>query len=68
VALSESFISWMKFVKKYKTVFIMVILYAQLAGGIVAFSRDLLIPYSASREAANFIKSQQLEQNVYCWQ
>jgi hypothetical protein len=57
----KAIISWMKFVKKYKTNFIMVILYAQLAGGIVAFSRDLLIPYSASREAANFIKSQQLD-------
>lgn len=60
--LKKIFLIWAKFVKKYKTVFIMVILYAQLAGGIVAFSRDLLIPYSASREAAKFIKNQQLEQ------
>jgi len=60
--LKKIFLTWVKFVKKYKTVFIMVILYAQLAGGIVAFSRDLLIPYSASREAAKFIKNQQLEQ------
>lgn len=58
----KSVASWMKFVKKHQTTFIMVILYAQLAGGIVAFSRDLLVPYSASREASRFIKSQQLEQ------
>ena len=54
--------SWIKFVEKYKTVFIMVILYAQLVAGLVAFSRDLLVPYSASREAARFIQSQKLEQ------
>ena len=53
---------WMKFVKKHRTTFIMVILSTQLIGGVFAFSRDLLIPYSASREAANFIKSQQLDQ------
>jgi hypothetical protein len=52
----------MKFVKKHRTTFIMVILSTQLIGGVFAFSRDLLIPYSASREAANFIKSQQLDQ------
>lgn len=57
----QAIFTWMKLVRKYKTTFIMVILYAQLAGGIVAFSRDLLIPYSASREAVNFIKSQQLD-------
>lgn len=55
-------LTWMKFVKKHKTTFLMIILSAQLLGGIVAFSRDLLIPYSSSREVASFIKSQKLEQ------
>lgn len=54
--------NWIKFVKKYKNVLLMLILYAQLAGGIVAFSRDLLIPYSASRAAARYIQNQKLEQ------
>jgi hypothetical protein len=54
--------TWAKFVKKYKNTLFMLILYAQLTGGIVAFSRDLLIPYSASREAARYIQSQHLEQ------
>ena len=60
--LKKIVMAWTQFVKKSKTAFILIILYAQLAGGIVAFSRDLLIPYSASRETANYIKNQQLEQ------
>ncbi len=60
--LKKYTMTWMKFVKKHKTTFIVVILSAQLLGGIVSFSRDLLIPYSASREAASFIKSQGLDQ------
>lgn len=54
--------AWAKFVKKHKNTLLMIILFAQLVGGIVAFSRDLLIPYSASREAARYIQSQHLEQ------
>lgn len=38
--------------------FVMVILYAHLAGGIIAWNLDLLHPFSASREASNFIKEQ----------
>lgn len=53
---------WLKFVEKYKTTFILVILSAQLAAGVVAFSRDLVVPYSASRAAARYIQSQKLEQ------
>jgi hypothetical protein len=53
--------TWLRFVSRYKTIFIMVILCAQLVGGIVAFGRDLLIPYSASRETAQFIQEQKLE-------
>lgn len=54
--------AWAKFVEKHKNTLLMIILFAQLAGGIVAFSRDLLIPYSASREAARYIQSKQLDQ------
>jgi hypothetical protein len=53
--------TWLKFAEKYKTTFIIVILSAQLAGGVVAFSRDLVVPYSASRAAARYIQSQHLE-------
>ncbi len=52
---------WLKFVEKYKTTFIIVILSTQLAAGIVAFSRDLFIPYSASRAVSRYIQSQQLD-------
>jgi hypothetical protein len=54
---------WMSFVKKFKTPFIMIILSAQLIGGIFTFSRDLFVPYSASRETARFIQNQHLEQS-----
>lgn len=53
---------WIKLVDRYKTTFIMIILYAQLVAGIVSFSRDLVIPYSASRDTAKYIQSQKLEQ------
>ena len=62
IRLQQVATTWTNFVKKHKNTFLMLILYAQLVGGIVAFSRDLLIPYSASREAARFIKKQHLEQ------
>lgn len=52
---------WLKFTQKYQTIFMMVILSAQLAGGIVAFSRDLVVPYSATRATARYIQSQHLE-------
>lgn len=52
---------WMDLVKKYQTVFLTVILCSQMIGGLVAFSRDIIVPYSASREAAKFIQSQHLD-------
>ncbi|HEY9637038.1 MAG TPA: hypothetical protein V6D14_26800 [Coleofasciculaceae cyanobacterium] len=60
-SFQKSIMTWIKFVEKHKTTFIRVILVAQLAAGLVAFSRDLLVPYSASREAAKFIQTQKLE-------
>lgn len=52
---------WFKFTEKYKIIFMMVILSAQLAAGVVAFSRDLVVPYSAARATARYIQSQHLE-------
>ncbi len=48
---------WKNWVKRYQITFLMILLYAQLAAGIVSYSRDIFLPYSASREAANYIKS-----------
>jgi hypothetical protein len=48
---------WLSWTKKYKVTFLMMILYAQLAAGIVSFSRDVFLPYSASRETAQYIKA-----------
>ncbi|AFZ18049.1 hypothetical protein Mic7113_2235 [Allocoleopsis franciscana PCC 7113] len=52
---------WFKFTEKYKIIFMMVIFSAQLAAGVVAFSRDLVVPYSAARATATYIQSQHLE-------
>jgi len=57
---TTNFIRWQAWVKKYQMTFLMIILYAQLAAGIVSFSRDLFLPYSASRETARYIKSNDL--------
>ena len=51
---------WLRFVQQKRTVFISVILSAQLIAGIYSFSRDLLIPYSASRETAQYIQKENL--------
>ncbi|MEB3309713.1 MAG: hypothetical protein VKJ02_05725 [Snowella sp.] len=48
---------WRNWVKRYQVTFLMILLYAQLAAGIVSYSRDIFLPYSASRETANYIKS-----------
>jgi hypothetical protein len=61
-SFQKSIRNWLKFTEKYKTTFIMVILFAQLAAGLVAFSRDLMVPYSASRAASRYIQRQNLEQ------
>jgi hypothetical protein len=59
--IPESFIPmitrWLNWTKKNKITFLMIILYAQLAAGIVSFSRDVFLPYSASREAAQYIQA-----------
>lgn len=56
--LSKKFVY---FAEQHQKIFFMLILYAQLLAGIVAFSRDLLLPFSASRETARFIQQEKLD-------
>ncbi len=58
------FTRWLTWVNKYQITFLMIILYAQLAAGIVSFSRDLFLPYSASREAAQYIQTHHLNNSL----
>ncbi|HEY9701304.1 MAG TPA: hypothetical protein V6C58_02605, partial [Allocoleopsis sp.] len=57
----DKFTQLLAVVKKYKTVAFLIIIYAQMAGGIFTFSRDLIIPFSASKAAANYILEQKLD-------
>lgn len=50
------------FFVKWHHIAFMLILYIQMFGGIFSFSRDLVVPFSASRETANYIQKSQLEQ------
>ncbi|MBH8573692.1 hypothetical protein I8752_11810 [Nostocaceae cyanobacterium CENA369] len=50
-----------KHLQKWHTLVFMLILYAQLLGGISSFSRDLIVPFSASRETARYIQQSRLE-------
>jgi len=61
VRVEQAISRWFSLVDKYKKALIMLILATQVATGIVAFSRDLFVPYSASRETARFIQVQQLD-------
>ncbi|AKG20698.1 hypothetical protein [Calothrix sp. 336/3] len=45
---------------KWHNIVFMVILSVQFCGGIYAFSRDLIIPFSAARETANYLQKSQL--------
>ncbi|WP_204103540.1 MULTISPECIES: hypothetical protein [Spirulina sp. CCY15215] len=51
-------IAW---VNRHKSKVLTLILLVQLIAGVVAFSRNLIVPYSASRETANYIKNKALE-------
>ncbi|MEH2247116.1 hypothetical protein [Nostoc sp.] len=44
------------FVQKWHYIAFMLILYVQFGGGIYSFSRDLVVPFSASRETAEYIQ------------
>lgn len=54
-------LNWIKFVERYATIFIAFLLYAQLMGGAIAFSRDLTIPYSASKATADYLRANKLD-------
>ncbi|NET56394.1 MAG: hypothetical protein F6K47_09545 [Symploca sp. SIO2E6] len=60
-SVQQGITRWFSFVAKYKNTLIMLILASQVATGMVAFSRDLFVPYSASRETAQFIQLEQLD-------
>lgn len=47
-----------KWTKPYYLPAIMFILYVQMLGGIFAFSRDMIIPFSSSKETSAYIKEQ----------
>ncbi|MEH2276602.1 MAG: hypothetical protein V7K40_17875 [Nostoc sp.] len=44
------------FVQKWHHIALMLILYVQFLGGIYSFSRDLVVPFSASRETSQYIQ------------
>ncbi|WP_323209698.1 hypothetical protein [Nodularia spumigena] len=47
--------------EKWQYIAFMLILYVQFLGGIGSFTKDLIIPYSASRETANYMQKNQLD-------
>ncbi|MEH1929525.1 hypothetical protein [Nostoc sp.] len=49
------------FVNKWHHIALMLILYVQLGGGIYSFSRDLVVPFSASRETAQYLQKAGLD-------
>ena len=49
------------FVKKWHHLALMLILYTQFIGGISSFSKDLIIPFSASRETSEYIQKSGLD-------
>ncbi len=52
---------WLNFVDQNKVKFIMIILYIQLIVGVYLFTADLIIPMSAGKATANFIKQEKLD-------
>mgnify|MGYP003336033850 CR=1 FL=1 len=52
---------WLNFVSHQQLAFLTLILSAQLVAGIFSYSRDLILPYSASRETAKYIQSHKLD-------
>jgi hypothetical protein len=51
----------LKLAHKWHNVAFMLILYFQFIGGVWSFSRDLIIPFSASHETVRYIQQYQLE-------
>ncbi|MEA5579914.1 hypothetical protein VB620_00995 [Nodularia harveyana UHCC-0300] len=52
-----------KWGEKWHHIALMVILYVQFLGGIGSFAKEFFIPYSASRETANYLQQSQLDHN-----
>jgi hypothetical protein len=52
----------LSFFQRYQHTFWTLVLVSHFLSGIVAYGRDLVLPYSASRETARFIQVQQLDQ------
>ncbi|MBD2691915.1 hypothetical protein [Anabaena catenula] len=51
----------LKFVHKWQYIMFMATLYMQFFGGIYGFSRDMIIPFSASRTTTQYIQKSQLD-------
>ncbi|MEH2397085.1 hypothetical protein [Nostoc sp.] len=49
------------FVQKWHHIALMLILYVQFLGGIYSFSRDLVVPFSASRETSQYLQKAGLD-------
>jgi hypothetical protein len=50
-----------KFAQKWQHIILMVTLYAQFFGGIYGFTRDLVVPYSASHQTSEYIRKSNLD-------
>jgi hypothetical protein len=55
---------WLGFIHRQKQYFIGAILIFQLISGLVSYGRDLTIPYSTSRETAQFLQQIQLQDRL----
>lgn len=53
--------SLLNLLERWHYIAFMLVLYTQLFCGIFSFSRDLIIPFSASRETVNYIQKSQLK-------
>ena len=62
--LSKITLNGYNFVYHNKKSLLLMILWLQLIAGIVAFSRDLITPYSSSQVTANFIKDNELSNHL----
>lgn len=56
--ITSTAIAW---VNRHKKTVLILILAAQFIAGVVAFTRNLIVPYSASQETVNYIKKNDLE-------
>ncbi|MDJ0729292.1 MAG: hypothetical protein QNJ33_04790 [Crocosphaera sp.] len=61
--LSKTISHWTSFASHHKKSFLLIILWLQVIAGIVAFSRDLITPYSSSKVTAEFIKNNELSKH-----